>query len=73
MWELVRHEQGRFSRGQSTIEYLLVFVAFIALAVALASVWRAGSEGSLLGYSIRASSHLVGEGLAPALQDVLLY
>ena len=51
---LRRRDQGRLrgipgARGQSSVEYLLVVLAFLAMALALAGLWHAGRDGALLG------------------------
>lgn len=64
---------GRCGRGQSTVEYALVLVAFLASLLALAAVWRAWADGTLLSTAVDSSSHLLSPGLEGALQDTLLY
>lgn len=59
--------------GQASVEYVLVFVGLLSLVLAVRAIWAAGRDGALLGRAVDASSHLVGGGLVPALQDVLLY
>jgi hypothetical protein len=59
--------------GQASVEYVLVFVGLLSLVLSVRAVWAAGRDGVLLGRAIDASSHLVGGGLVPALQDVLLF
>lgn len=52
--------RGYGERGQSTVEYALVLVAFLSMAVALTVLWRAGRSGSLLDRAVDATSHQVG-------------
>ena len=60
---------GRCGRGQSTVEYALVLASLLALA----AVWRAWADGTLLSTAVDSSSHLLSPGLEGALQDILLY
>nr|WP_314784207.1 hypothetical protein [Olsenella uli] len=55
------------------MEYALVLVAFLASLLALAAVWRAWADGTLLSTAVDSSSHLLSPGLEGALQDILLY
>lgn len=60
--------------GQSTVEYLLVTLAFLVPTLVLAAVWRQASGGGLMRGALDAASHGLGAGgLVAALQDVLLY
>lgn len=61
-------------RGQSTVEYLLVTLAFLVPTLVLAVVWRKASGGGLMHKVLESVSHgLAPGGLLAALQDVLLY
>ena len=60
-------------RGQSTVEYALVLGAFLAMAVALAALWRFLGQGTGTDIAARVASHGLGAGTVAALQDVLLY
>ena len=59
--------------GQSTLEYLLMLVAFIAMIGALALLWHAARDGRLLALATDAASHGSGAGAVPMLKDVLEY
>ena len=59
--------------GQSTVEYLLVLVAFVSTIVALGLLWHAGREGVLVGLAERSASHGVEQGGVSLLKDVLGY
>ena len=64
----------RECRGPSTVEYVLVLSAFLAMLLALGAVWKAvGAEGlARLGES--ASSHsLSGEGVLGGMRDIVLF
>ena len=64
---------ARGGSGQSTLEYLLLLVAFVAMIGALALVWHAARDGRLLGLASAAASHGTGAGAVAMLKDVLLY
>lgn len=67
-----RREWGE--SGQSTLEYALVLLAFLAMVVGLASVWAASRDGRLLSRARDASSHGMGQGITVGfLQDVTAY
>lgn len=59
-------------RGQSTVEYAVVLLAFLALVVALGTVWHAARSGRLLHIAQDAAPHGVrGEGGSGLSEDVL--
>lgn len=60
--------------GQSTVEYALVLVAFLAMVLALGAVWEVVGGGGLQRASERAASHvLAGEGATGGLRDLVLF
>ena len=59
--------------GQSTLEYLLLLVAFVAMVGALALLWHAARDGRLLALATDAASHGSGGGAVSMLKDVLEY
>lgn len=62
------------ARGQSTVEYLLVLLAFLSMVIAIAGVWKAGRDGLLLRSAVAASSHQMGGGDAlGSAQDLALF
>lgn len=64
----------RGQRGQSSVEYVLVMLAFLSMVLALAAVWHAGRDGALLGLAVDASSHrLAGPDVLGGFRDILLY
>ena len=70
----LRGGQRRTRRsGQSTLEYLLLLVAFVAMVGALALLWHAARDGRLLELSVDAASHSSGGGMTSLLKDVLEY
>lgn len=65
---------SRRVRGQSSVEYALVLLAFLAVAVALFGIWHAANEGTLLDIARRGSSHNARDGLTVGLaQDLASY
>lgn len=56
--------------GQSTLEYALVLMAFLGMLAALAAVWHAARDGSLVRLATSAASHSTEEGLVAALKDL---
>ena len=59
--------------GQSTVEYLLVLAAFLAIVLAMGSLWHASQDGRLAELARAASSHGTGEGVVGMAQDLLAY
>ena len=65
---------SQYERGQSSVEYALVLLAFLAVAVALFGIWHAAHEGTLLDVARRGSSHNAQDGLSVGLaQDLASY
>ena len=60
-------------RGQSTVEYALVVLAFLAALVALGLMWHAVREGAFQRLSQDAASHSLAGGLAGLLRDIVLF
>lgn len=60
--------------GQSTVEYALVLVAFLAAIVALGAVWHVVGAGGLQRLSEGCASHAI-EGVAAAggMHDIVLF
>ena len=64
----------RGQRGQSTVEYVLVLLAFASMVMSMALVWHAGREGALLDRAVSASSHQTGGGDARgSFRDIALF
>lgn len=60
----------REERAQGTLEYALTVLAFMAIVIALAALWRASADGVLAAAVERAASHaLNGFGAL----DIALY
>ena len=64
----------RWVRGQSTVEYAVVVVAFLAMLATLGAVWHAGRRGSLTRRAVEASSHqLGGSDALGSIRDISLF
>ncbi|WP_293814260.1 hypothetical protein [uncultured Parolsenella sp.] len=64
----------RECRGQSTVEYVLVLSAFLAMLLALGAIWKAVGAGALARLGESASSHsLSGEGALGGMRDIVLF
>ena len=61
------------SSGQSTLEYLLVLLSFMAMVAALALVWHAARDGRLLALATGAASHGMAQGAVALLKDVVAF
>lgn len=61
------------SVGQSTVEYLIVLGAFVAVIGAIGLLWHAGRDGVLVGLATHSASHGVEQGSVALLKDVLGY
>lgn len=67
-------EAGRSRRGQSTVEYALVLLAFLSMCTALAALWHVARDGRLLDLAVGASSHqLGGDDPLGAARDIVLF
>ena len=67
-----RHRRAA-GAGQSTVEYAVVFAAFLALVVALGVVWRFLEAGSVVDHALQSASHHLSSVSSGAWIDVLLY
>ena len=67
----------REDSAQSTVEYAIVTLALLSIALAIAGLWRAGTDGHLAALVERAAAH----GIVPAsiidaatgAKDIALY
>lgn len=67
----------REDSAQSTVEYAIVTLALLSIALAIAGLWHAGTDGHLAALVERAASH----GITPAsiidaatgAKDIALY
>ena len=63
---------ARQSSGQSTLEYVLVLLAFMATIATFAAMWRMASDQVLVNRAEQGLSHNAGKE-AGLMQDVLCY
>lgn len=62
---------ARRVRGQSTVEYVLVLLAFLATLIALGAIWTAVRSGALQRHARESMSHNVEGGMTIVfLQDL---
>lgn len=67
-------QDKRTKSGQSTLEYALVLLAFLATVATLGLLWHAGKDGGLLRLALKTASHLFdAESGDLYLQDILLF
>lgn len=59
--------------GQSTVEYAIVFVAFIAIVVGLGTLWRFFDAGTVCDHALTSASHHLVAAAYGTWADALLY
>jgi Flp pilus assembly protein TadG len=70
---------GRFlsyecgTAGQSTVEFAIVFAAFLCVAIGLGALWHLSDSGLLVQHALQSASHHLGSGDIGAWGDVLAY
>lgn len=71
------HAVLREESAQSTVEYAIVTVALLSIVLAIAGLWRAGTDGRLAVLVERAASHGVVPSsvidAATGAKDIALY
>lgn len=65
-----KHASFKEDSAQATLEYALVLVAFMAMVIGFAAVWRASSDGSFAHLVQQAASHALD---AEGAVDIALY
>ena len=68
-----RHVGRRGCAGQATVEFALVAVAFLMVALGLGALWRGISAGMLVEHALACASHCVQGALPRSLADAALY
>ena len=64
------HGVLREESAQSTVEYAIVTVALLSVVLAIAGLWRAGTDGRLAALVERAASHgVVPSSVIDAAED----
>ena len=59
--------------GQGTVEFALVTVGFLAVALAFGALWKLLGEGKVVQHALISASHHVQLAAAGALSDILMY
>ena len=59
--------------GQSTVEFAVVTVGFLALALGVGALWRGVSGGMFVEHAVSSASHHIGSVAPQAAADMLLY
>ena len=70
---MLRPVDRKFQLAQGTVEYAIVLIAFLAIVIAFAYIWRAVSDGLFIEHAVQSASHHVQSGLAGVLADVFVY
>ncbi len=69
-----QEKNDRGQRGQATVEYALVLLAFLATIVSFCALWRQAQEGSLQRRAREAAAHNLDDGVSVGLlQDLAAY
>lgn len=58
--------------GQSSVEYMLLLVAFVSMLVGMGAIWHLAREGGLTELATHAASHGLEEGYA-SIHDIISY
>lgn len=64
---------GRRLSGQSTVEYAIVFAAFLALVLGLGAMADLFQSGMVVEHALQSASHHLKNVATGAWVDVLLY
>lgn len=68
IWAFIKEEAG-----QSTVEFVVIFCALLAMIVAFIAFFSAGVDGVFMHLAAIAASHASGISVIGMMQDVLLY
>lgn len=60
-------------RGQSSVEYAIVFAAFLAMVVGLGAVANLLESGLVFEHALQSASHHLSNVAAAAWADIFLY
>ena len=63
----------RRTSGQASVEFALVFFAFVALLAGLSALWHMGQDGKLVEHALDSAGHHLASNDAGAWGDVLAY
>lgn len=59
--------------GQGTVEYAVVFAAFMAIVVAFGTIWHFLDVGTVVQHALQCASHHLQQVAAGAIGDVFQY
>lgn len=65
--------RARGAPGQSTIEYAVVFAAFVTVVIALGAMAKMLAAGLVIEHALQAASHHIAAAGAMGWIDALLY
>ena len=68
-----RWATSRDCAGQATVEFALVAVAFLSVALGMGALWRSVSSGAFVDHALSCASHCVAGSLPGVLADAVLY
>lgn len=60
-------------QGQATVEFALVTVGLLAVAVACGALWRVLADGLFVEHALSSASHHVQAAMPGSVADVFLY
>ena len=63
----------RDERGQSTVEFAVIVLGFLAIAAALGVLWRGLEDGLLVSHALQSASHHMETVVPGVIADVFLY
>ncbi|MGI6755987.1 MAG: TadE/TadG family type IV pilus assembly protein [Atopobiaceae bacterium] len=67
-------QQDRKEKGQASVEFLIIFAAFLSTIVALSVYWHVAHDGALLQKAINAASHGLAQGVSISfMQDFIAF
>ena len=70
---LVGDKAGVRHAGQSTVEYAVIFAAFLALVLALGVLANFLDAGTVVSHALASASHHVQSAVSGGFGDVFLY
>lgn len=65
--------RGMCERGQSTVEFVVVTAAFLAVIVACGALWRSFDSGLFVEHALASASHHVQLTMPGGIADIFLY
>lgn len=64
---------GRKCKGQSSVEYAIVFAAFLTVVIGLGSMANLFESGLVLDHALQSASHHLKDAVNAAWADIFLY